>query len=217
MPDTLAPPPPRHVVILCHPEQDSFNAAVAAAYCATVREHGHEVIVRDLYAMGFHPVLKSSERPGPETRQFADVEAELALLKDTDVFVLVYPIWFGGPPAMLKGYLERVLGSGVLPQAVYEGSAKGVLAGKQMLSFTTSGLKEIWLDEMGQLRALTQSFDHYIEHAFAMQPSRHIHFGHVTHDMEPVWARRHLDEVHGQARMIVRELEAHTTLVPAVD
>lgn len=206
MPETRSKPS-RHVVILCHPEQDSFNAAMAAAYSATVREQGHEVIVRDLYAMGFHPVLKSAERPGPGERQFADVEDELAVLKDTDVFVLVYPIWFGGPPAMLKGYVERVLGSGVLPDAVYEGTAKGVLAGKQLLSFTTSGLKEIWLDEMGQLRALTQAFDHYIEHAFAMAPSRHVHFGHITADMEPVWARRHLEEVRGQARAIVRELD----------
>ncbi|TPG54078.1 NAD(P)H-dependent oxidoreductase [Sphingomonas glacialis] len=206
MPDTRSKPP-RHVVILCHPEQDSFNAAIAAAYCATVREHGHEVIVRDLYAMGFHPVLKSIERPGEDERQFADVSEELAILKDTDVFVLVYPIWFGGPPAMLKGYVERVLGTGVLPDAVYEGTAKGVLAGKQLLSFTTSGLKEIWLDEMGQLRALTQAFDHYIEHAFAMLPSRHVHFGHITSDMEPAWGRRHLDEVRGQARALVRELD----------
>ncbi|QBM75470.1 NAD(P)H dehydrogenase [Sphingomonas sp. AAP5] len=206
MPDTRSKPP-RHVVILCHPEQDSFNAAMAAAYSATVREQGHEVIVRDLYAMGFHPVLKSAERPGPGERQFADVAEELAVLKDSDVFVLVYPIWFGGPPAMLKGYVERVLGSGVLPDAVYEGTAKGVLAGKQLLSFTTSGLKEIWLDEMGQLRALTQAFDHYIEHAFAMAPSRHVHFGHITPDMEPGWARRHLEEVRGQARAIVRALD----------
>ncbi|GHH07820.1 NAD(P)H dehydrogenase (quinone) [Sphingomonas glacialis] len=206
MPDTRSKPP-RHVVILCHPEQDSFNAAMAAAYSATVREQGHEVIVRDLYAIGFHPVLKSAERPGPGERQFADVAEELAVLKDSDVFVLVYPIWFGGPPAMLKGYVERVLGSGVLPDAVYEGTAKGVLAGKQLLSFTTSGLKEIWLDEMGQLRALTQAFDHYIEHAFAMAPSRHVHFGHITPDMEPGWARRHLEEVRGQARAIVRALD----------
>jgi NAD(P)H dehydrogenase (quinone) len=207
--------PPRHVVILCHPEQDSFNAAIAAAYSATVREHGHAVIVRDLYAMGFHPVLKSAERPGPGERLFADVADELAVLQDADVFVLVYPIWFGGPPAMLKGYVERVLGSGVVPQQVYDGTAKGVLAGKQMLSLTTSGLKEIWLDEMGQLRALTQAFDHYIERAFAMLPSQHVHFGHITPDMEPAWGRRHLDEVHGQARAMVRALEAKQPLVAA--
>jgi NAD(P)H dehydrogenase (quinone) len=215
MPATSRSTPPRHVVILCHPEQDSFNAAIAAAYSATVREHGHEVIVRDLYAMGFHPVLKSAERPGPGERLFADVVDELAVLQDADVFVLVYPIWFGGPPAMLKGYVERVLGSGVEPLQVYDGTAKGVLAGKQMLSLTTSGLKEIWLDEMGQLRALTQAFDHYIERAFAMLPSQHVHFGHITADMEPAWARRHLEEVHGQARAMVRALDAETPLVLA--
>lgn len=217
MPATPRSAPPRHVVILCHPEQDSFNAAIAAAYSATAREHGHEVIVRDLYAIGFHPVLKSAERPGPSERLFSDVIDELAVLKDADVFVLVYPIWFGGPPAMLKGYVERVFGSGVAPQQVYDGTADSVLAGKRMLSLTTSGLKELWLDEMGQLRALTQAFDHYIERAFAMLPSQHVHFGHITGDMEPAWARRHLDEVRGQARTMVRALDEAATPVPAGD
>jgi NAD(P)H dehydrogenase (quinone) len=213
--ETMPAATPRHVVILCHPEQDSFNASIAATYGAAVREHGHEVIVRDLYAMGFHPVLKSSERPGSGFKQFRDVEDELEVLRETDVFVLVYPIWFGGAPAMLKGYVERVLGSGVMPKAVYEHSAKGALAGKRMVSFTTSGLKEIWLDEMGQLESLIQGFDRYIEHAFAMLPSRHHHFGNISPAMDAAWAAEHLEDVKVQARAIADELDLKRTAVPA--
>ncbi|MEN2784917.1 NAD(P)H-dependent oxidoreductase [Sphingomonas qilianensis] len=216
MPHAAARSNPRHVVILCHPDQDSFNASVASTYAATVREMGHDVIVRDLYAMGFHPVLKAIERPGVDFHGFPDVEDELAILRDTDIFVLVYPIWFGTPPAMLKGYVERVLGSAVAPRAVFEGAAQGVLAGKRMISFTSSGLKAIWLDQMGQMRALIQCFDLYIEHAFDMKPSRHHHFGHVTPDMEAAFANQHLEELRVQARLIVAELDRERLADPVI-
>lgn len=169
MPDQSITTMPRHVVVLCHPEQESFNAAIAHAYSTTVRELGHDVL----------------ELPERRSGSFKDVEDELEALRATDVFVLVYPIWFGSPPAMLKGYVERVLGTGVVPTEVLEGSAKGVLAGKRMVSFTSSGLKAIWLDEQGQLQSLIQGFDRYIEHAFDMQPSSHHHFGSITPGMEP--------------------------------
>src|SRR5579863_9114538 len=108
----------RHIVIRCHPEPESFNAAMAKAYCAEVESHGHETIVRDLYAMAFDPVLKARERPGMAFQPMPDVETELAIIGGGDVFVLFYPIWFGGPPAILKGYVERVLGSGAMPQQI---------------------------------------------------------------------------------------------------
>lgn len=205
--------PPRHIVVLCHPEQDSFNASVAHAYSQTVRDHGHEVIVRDLYAMGFHPVLRSAERPTATAGHFQDVEDELAIIRDTDVFVLVYPIWFGSEPAMLKGYVERVLGSGVVPQAVKEGSAHGALSGKRMISFTSSGLTEIWLDEQGQLQSLVRSFDHYIERAFSMLPSRHFHFGSISAGTTPRSVNLHLEEVREHARALLHELD-RDRLVP---
>ena len=68
----------RHVVILGHPAAQSFNASVAAAYCEAVEDCGQTAVLRDLYAIGFDPVLRDSERPG--TADFApapDVAAEL--------------------------------------------------------------------------------------------------------------------------------------------
>ena len=215
MSEQIKPPTPRHIVILCHPEQDSFNASVADAYAMTVRELGHEVVVRDLYAMGFHPVLKSAERPGEAFHIFRDVEDELEVLQGADVFVLVYPIWFGSPPAMLKGYVERVLGSAVVPSAVRDSAARGALTGKRMVSFTSSGLKDTWLDEVGQLNALIHGFDRYIEHAFAMRPSRHHHVGSIVAGMEPRWVGQHLEDVRGHARAIVRELDEERAPVDA--
>jgi len=198
---------PLHVVVLCHPDDDSFNASVARAYCAAVHERGHRAIIRNLYGMGFEPVLKGAERPGENYRQFRDVTDELEIIGDAAVFVLVYPIWFGTPPAMLKGYVERVLGTGITPGAVQTQSARGVLAGKRMISFTSSAASEIWLDEQGQVNGLKSCFDHYIERAFAMRPSRHVHFGHVVPGLDAHFVEQHLAEVRAQAKTIADELE----------
>jgi len=209
------PPPdnaaPLHIVVLCHPDNDSFNASVSKAYCAAVRELGHRALVRDLYAMGFEPVLKGAERPGADFRQFRDVTDELDIIGDAAVFVLVYPIWFGTPPAMLKGYVERVLGSGVGPNAVQARSAKGVLAGKKMISFTSSASSEFWLDEQGQVNGLKSCFDHYIEHAFGMLPSRHIHFGHIVAGLDAHFVDQHLADVRAEARTIAGEIDQAKT------
>ena len=105
-----------HAVILCHPDPASFNHAIARTYRDTVIAAGQRVVLRDLYAIGFDPVLTAAERPtlpSPACRQ--DVLDEIAAIDGCDVFVLIYPSWFGSAPAMLKGFVERVFGAGVKP------------------------------------------------------------------------------------------------------
>ena len=104
MPNTV-----KHAVIACHPEHRSFTLSVAERYAKTVRGHGHEAVVRDLYRLRFNLVLRARERRGVPA---PDVNREWGALGKPDVFVLVYPIWFGAPPAMLKGYIDRVFGAG---------------------------------------------------------------------------------------------------------
>lgn len=199
--------PFRHIVIRCHPEPESFNGAMAKAYCAEVESHGHEAIVRDLYAMGFDPVLKARERPGMAFQPMPDVEAELAIIGGGDVFVLFYPIWFGGPPAILKGYVERVLGSGAMPLQLKQGAASGVLAKKRLVSFTSSGTDGHWLATQGQLELLISGFDRYIEHGFGMQPAEHYHFGSITAGTEPAEIERCLHEVKARAGLLCMNLD----------
>ncbi|MDQ2878237.1 MAG: NAD(P)H-dependent oxidoreductase [Pseudomonadota bacterium] len=205
---------PRHIVVRCHPEQESFNASMASAYCAEVKQHGHDAFVRDLYSIGFDPVLKSVERPGMAFRQMPDVANELEIIRGADVFVLIYPIWFGGPPAMLKGYIERVLGTGAMPLQFKQEQATGVLEHKRLGSFTSSATDEHWLATQGQLESLISGFDRYIEHGFAMQPSQHFHFGSISSGMEPEVIERHLHEVKARARLLCQSMD-HTAAVAA--
>jgi len=199
--------PYRHIVIRCHPEPEGFNAAMAKAYCAEAEKHGHKTLVRDLYGMAFDPVLRASERPGLAFKPSPDVEQELAVIAGGDVFVLIYPIWFGGPPAMLKGYVERVLGSGAMPLQFKQETASGVMAKKRLVSFTSSGTDGHWLATQGQLESLISGFDRYIEHGFAMHPSEHYHFGSITAGTEPAEIERCLHEVKARAALLCTNMD----------
>lgn len=191
---------PKHVVILCHPDPASFNAAVAERYCDTVRAMGHEAELRDLYRIGFDPVLKGEERPCDKFTPADDVAAELDLLADVDVLVLVYPIWFGMPPAMLKGYVDRVLGSGFTFSAVRQQVHHPLLTGKRLLSFTSSGNTRQWLEERGAWLSLRHLFDDYLKHAFSMESAEHIHFPAIVEGLSKRFVDEHLHQVEEAAR-----------------
>lgn len=101
----------RVLVVYCHPVPDSFNAAIRDAVLRGLAKAGHETELLDLYAEDFNPVLSETERRNYHTEgtNIAPVADELARLKRADGLVFVYPTWWYGPPAMLKGWLDRVL------------------------------------------------------------------------------------------------------------
>ena len=131
MTDTQQRSPVRHLVILGHPDPGSFSHAVASRYAEVARANYQMVEIRDLYAMGFDPLLKDIERPqrrpgvcGP------DVRHEIDLIEQSDVIAFVYPLWFGTPPAIIKGYIDRVFGAAFLLSYLSRERNFGSCAGK---------------------------------------------------------------------------------------
>jgi NAD(P)H dehydrogenase (quinone) len=168
----------KHAVILAHPSRSSFNATVADTYVRAAEAADHEVVLRDLYAMGFQPCLGEGEIPrrgGFEAA--ADVQAERRLLADVDVFVLVYPLWFYLPPAILMGYVDRVfgMGFGFGPQTLR--GNQPLLEGRRLLTFSSSGAPEDWLNQEGALAALRNLFDDHFAAVCGLKVMDHIHFG----------------------------------------
>jgi NAD(P)H dehydrogenase (quinone) len=190
--------PLKHAIIACHPDPGSFTLAIAERYAEAIRGHGHDTIVRDLYRLGFDPILKDDERQG-QPRD--DVTREWQVLGDIDVFVLVYPIWFGAPPAMLKGYIDRVFGAGRARGAAGEGSDVSQLEGKHLVSLTLSGSMRAWLDEKGVLGSLRNVFDRYLAEVFGLAETHHYHFDGVQPGLPDRDYRFHLakaDEAAGE-------------------
>lgn len=177
--------------------------AMAERYAREVRKHGQEVIERDLYRMRFNPVLKADERRGEPAD---DVAREWTVLGKPDVFVLVYPIWFGTPPAMLKGYIDRVFGAGRTRGQGGEGGARELLEGKRLVSLTSSGSLRAWLDERGVLGSLRTVYDRYFAEVFGFAETHRYHFDGVTGEVPEREIRMHLHDVEKAAREIMSRL-----------
>ena len=170
----------KHAVIVAHPRADSFVGSLASAYREAGLAAKHDVIYRDLYAMKFDPCLEESEIPW--AKNYAprdDVIAEQELLRDVDVFAFFYPIWLNAPPAILKGYLERVFGMGFAYRRKGSGNAP-LLTGKKLISFTSSGAPTEWVIQSGAWQAMRILFDGHFAAVCGLNVVDHVHFGGVV-------------------------------------
>jgi NAD(P)H dehydrogenase (quinone) len=172
----------KHAVIVAHPSPDSFNLTMARAYQTAVEGVGGEVVLRDLYRIGFDPRLADAEIPRPKGfTPAADVLAERALIGDAQVFVFVYPLWFNSPPAMLKGYVERVFGMGFGYGRGADDAGPGpLLRGRMMLSISSSGAPRDWVVETGAWSAVRKLFDEHFASVCGLSVLDHLHFGEIT-------------------------------------
>ena len=95
-------------VIVGHPYKHSFNAAIAAAAAEALNERGHHVLFHDLYREQFNPVLSDTELVSdvPEDTLTALHQQEI---READGIVIIHPNWWGQPPAIMKGWIDRVL------------------------------------------------------------------------------------------------------------
>jgi putative NADPH-quinone reductase len=103
------------LMVFCHPRQDSLSAALRDAAKASLEAAGHTVELRDLYAEGFNPVMDAEERGRHHDvpKNLEGIEDHVESLRRPDALVLVYPTWWYGMPAMLKGWFDRIWAPGV--------------------------------------------------------------------------------------------------------
>lgn len=106
----------RALVVYCHPVDESFCAAARDAAVRGLTTAGHDTTVIDLYGESFMPVMDDTEwslymSMGGEVPD--ELRRHVDLVRSAEILVFVYPTWWSGLPAMLKGWLERVLLPGV--------------------------------------------------------------------------------------------------------
>lgn len=139
----------RALVVYCHPDPASFTAAVRDLVIRHLQEAGASVRLQDLYAAGFQPGLTRSELQG-----YLDSPANRAPVADAtddlqwcDTLIFVYPTWWYGLPAMLKGWLDRVMLPDVaflMPDGVNKTIRPGLTHITRLGVFTTCGASR-WL------------------------------------------------------------------------
>lgn len=145
----------RVFIVHAHPEPASFNGALTNEAVAALRAAGHDVVVSDLYAMAFDPVsdrrnfttvgergrLKQQDEESYASAHdgfVPELQAEMDKLVWCDALILQFPLWWLGLPAILKGWVDRVLAAG----RAYGGGryfSKGVFSGKRAMCSVTVG------------------------------------------------------------------------------
>lgn len=105
----------RALVVFAHPCAESFAAALKGAVVDTLERRGWDIDLCDLYAEGFDPVMRAAERRGYHSvpANTLPVQAHVNRLRAASALLLVHPVWNFGPPAILKGYYDRVFVPGV--------------------------------------------------------------------------------------------------------
>ena len=127
------------LVVFSHPNPESFTRAIVGNLEKGLNEGGHQVDIVDLYGIGFDPVLKMRDLRGEAIPD--DVLEHQERISKSEVIFFVHPIWWGGMPAMLKGYLDRVFTMG-FAYGMGETGPEGKLSDKRVVIVRTTSLSE---------------------------------------------------------------------------
>lgn len=133
------------LVILGHPDNKSFNHAIADTCNNRLVENGHSVVFHDLYQEGFNPIIDTIEIP--KHGQIDDIiKNHCDDLINSDGIIIIHPNWWGQPPAIIKGWIDRIIRPGIAYEFEEgdngEGTPIGLLKAKIGLVFNTSNTSE---------------------------------------------------------------------------
>lgn len=126
------------VIVYAKLDENSFNAALVKYVAMALKDSGQSYTVIDLYADQFDPVLKyGGEKKRSDMNRDAETKKYRKLMKEADHLIFIYPLWWGGVPAIMKGFFDRVLVAG--EAYTYEnGRVKGLLRAETAQVFYTA-------------------------------------------------------------------------------
>jgi len=164
-----------YLIVYGHFSPSSFNRALLDILTSTLGA-SHNVKVRDLYDLRFNPVLtggdvEALEQGTPPT----DIKTEQELIRWADAMVFVYPVWWSGMPAILKGYIDRVFSLG-FAYTVDETGPRGLLGNKQVYIVNTTGADEETNTEYGVFQSMHNLTDIGIFQFCGMELAGHNYF-----------------------------------------
>lgn len=166
----------KHLVIYAHPNDNSLNGHFRKTVTQTLLQNGHEVMLRDLNAAAFNPVLSLEDMQGQRKGIVsADVQAEQEHITWAECITFIYPIWWTGMPALMKGYIDRVFSYG-FAYRYDQGVQQGLLRGKQTIIINTHGKSHSEYEALGMDRALALTSDQGIFQYSGLEISKHFFF-----------------------------------------
>lgn len=183
-----------YLVIYAHPNPSSFGNGIVQTLCETIEGKKDNIEIRDLYSLGFDPILKPSDF---ETFQSGKIPEEIIIEQDkirtADIIIFVYPVWWAGLPAILKGYVDRVFSYGFGYEYV-DGNPVGMLKGKSGILICTTGTPSEVYEQNGMHHSMKQTSDTGIFSFCGIEVIKHLFFGAVPYVTDEV-RKEYLKEV----------------------
>ncbi|WP_343330789.1 NAD(P)H-dependent oxidoreductase [Polaribacter staleyi] len=166
----------KHLIIYAHPNEKSLNSYFKQIVEETLTNQHQEIIIRDLNLLNFNPILTLSDIEGQRIGKVKnDVKQEQDFISWSDHITLIYPIWWTGMPAILKGYIDRVFSYG-FAYCYDQGVQKGLLTNKQITIINTQGKSQTAYKESGMDKALLQTSDEGIFRYCGLKINHHFFF-----------------------------------------
>ncbi len=191
----------KQLIVYSHPNPLSFNHAILDTLTRALQAKGDEVVVRDLYALNFDPVLKAADFEALHQGGVADdVRAEQDQVRWADIITFIYPVWWASMPAITKGYIDRVFSHG-FAYAYDANGPRGLLQGKKVMVISTQGAPEAYYASNGMFQSMGQTIDDGIFRFCAIEVLGHRYFGEVP-TTTPENRAKMLEEVAGMAAML---------------
>lgn len=149
----------KHLIVYAHPNPASLNHHFLQTVVQTLEAGNHHVVIRDLNTINFNPVL-SLEDMQQQRKGVVDeaVMAEQEFITWAEVITFIYPIWWTGMPAIMKGYIDRVMSYG-FAYRYDQGIQKGLLTGKATVIINTQGKSKAEYGAIGMDQALVLTSD----------------------------------------------------------
>ncbi|KHD34628.1 NAD(P)H dehydrogenase [Clostridium acetobutylicum] len=170
-----------NLIVFAHPNPNSFGKGILDEVVKASEESGAAVRIRDLYQLGFDPILKPADFETFQRGEVPqDIKDEQENIKWANMITFIYPVWWAGLPAMLKGYVDRVYSYGFAYEYV-DGQPRGLLTGKKALIFCTTGTPSDVYGANGMHNSMKQTTDEGIFKFCGIEEVRHNFFGAVPH------------------------------------
>ena len=148
-----------HLIIYAHPNSASINYQLKETVINVAENAGHIVRVRDLYALHFNPVLSLKDIQDQRAGQpDATITEEQRHIQWADMITFIYPVWWTGMPAIMKGYIDRVMTYGFAYRYT-NGIQQGLLKGKMAFVINTQGKSHREYQAIGMDQALKLTSD----------------------------------------------------------
>lgn len=190
----------QYLIIYAHPNPASFNHAILETISEELDKKNKNYKVRDLYKIGFNPVLSARELSAIQKGDVPkDIKKEQNYISKADTLIFISPIWWSAMPAMLKGYIDRVFSLKFAYDITEEGVA-GLLQGKKVFIVSTTGASKEDYEKMGAFKMMNMSMDMAIFRFSGMKVIGHKYLSAV-----PYVSQQERKKMLKELRLLVKE------------